>query len=249
MRDVYPVISNTGLNQNYYVLEVNAPAIASSALPGQFCQILPVHFTMPMLRIPISIYDVEGKAVKFMIKVVGQGTSLLSQLQRSDMIDIIGPLGNGFQYKNMKRAVLVSGGVGYAPLAFLKTNLANIETHWLHGGTCKDDTFPCDDTYTNDGSLGSRGFVTDGLKKYLSHNKTDMIYACGPKAMLATCVSIAKEHQTPIQVSMEEYMACGIGVCYGCVIPVVRLNDNNPLYKRVCKDGPIFNGYEVDWNE
>jgi dihydroorotate dehydrogenase electron transfer subunit len=249
MRDVYPVKRNKLLNQSYFILEVDAPQIAKVAIPGQFCQLLPRESTIATLRIPISIYEVDGKLVRFMIKSIGQGTSLLSKMAKGEMLDIIGPLGNGFQYDQVQNPILISGGVGHPPLAFLKSKLVDISTYWLHGGHCWEDTFPCDKTYTEDGSVGVPGLVTTGLKRYLAHHNTDHIFACGPKAMLATCVKIAKAHKIPIQVSMEEYMACGIGVCYGCVVRCIQKQPNDPLYKRVCKDGPIFNGYEVKWDE
>jgi dihydroorotate dehydrogenase electron transfer subunit len=249
MRDVYPVKKNKTINQSYFILEVEAPQIAKIAVPGQFCQLLPRDTTVPTLRIPISIYEVEGKIVRFMIKLLGQGSAQLSKINEGEMIDIIGPLGNGFRFDNTGNAILVSGGIGYPPLAFLKSRMHSVQTYWLHGGQCWEDTFPCDKTYTNDGSVGIPGLVTTGLKRYLAHHEADQIYACGPKPMLAACVKIAKAHNIPIQVSLEEYMACGIGVCYGCVVRVIQKNAEDPLYKRVCTDGPIFNGNEVHWDE
>lgn len=249
MRDVYPVKRNKILNQSYFILEVDAPQIAKIAVPGQFCQLLPRDTTTPMLRIPVSIYEVEGKLVRFMIKIIGMGTTQLSKMSKGEMLDIIGPLGNGFHYENVNSAILISGGVGYPPLAFLKTKLNPDTSYWLHGGKCWEDTFPCDKIYTEDGSVGIPGLVTTGLKRYLAHHTAEQIYACGPKAMLAACVKIAKTLKIPIQVSMEEYMGCGIGVCYGCVVRVLQKHSDDPFYKRVCVDGPIFNGYEVKWDE
>lgn len=249
MKDIYQIKGNKLLNQSYFVLEVDAPQIGAVATPGQFCELLVRDPFSLILRIPISIFQVDGKIIRFMIKIIGQGTILLSKLRRGEMIDIIGPLGNGFQYKSISNALFVSGGIGYPPLAFLKSRMEEVNTFWLHGGHSWEDTFPSDRIYTEDGSTGTPGLVTTGLKRYLQHHTTDHIFACGPKAMLAGCVKIARAHQIPIQVSMEEYMACGIGVCYGCVIRVIQKNAIDPQYKRVCKDGPVFNGYEVKWDE
>jgi len=249
MKGLYPVKTLKFLNQSYFVLEVEAPPMAKEAEPGMFCQILVREPSLPMLRIPISIYQVDGKYVQFMVKIVGNGTDLLSKLGKGDLVDIMGPMGNSFQHTNRNHVLLISGGVGYPPLSFLKERMSAGNIYWIHGGHCWEDTFPCDKIYTEDGSAGIPGLVTTGMKRYLQHHDVEQIYACGPRGMLAACVKIAKAHHIPIQVSMEEYMGCGIGVCYGCVIRMVQRNPEDPMYKRVCADGPIFDGYEVKWDE
>jgi dihydroorotate dehydrogenase electron transfer subunit len=249
MKKIYPLKQIIHLNHSYFILEIEAPEIAEITRPGQFCQLRPAEDTFPALRKPISIYKVTDGKIQFLIKNVGEGTNRLSRLMSGELLDVLGPLGNSFTIKNEQHVLLVSGGVGYPPLALLKTKLSAPHIHWLHGGRTGDDAFPADEIYTDDGSVGKKGLVIEGLKTYLEQHNVDIIYACGPKPMLAACVQIAKTKNIPIQVSLESYMACGIGVCYGCVVAMKSEANASLHYRRVCKDGPVFNGYEVNWDE
>ncbi len=182
-----------------------------------------------------------------MIKRLGRGTSSLGELKIGELIDLIGPLGTPFPLVKGKHVVLISGGVGYPPLWLLRKELSESNPIcWIHGGNSKMDIFPCNEIWTVDGSIGNKGFVTEGLESYCTKKKVDIIYACGPEAMLKAIASTAKKHGVELVVSMEAYMACGVGVCYGCAIPCGSLE--NIKYKRVCKDGPVFNADEICWD-
>lgn len=237
------------LNSLYFVHTVHLGSLAADIKPGQFFELKNPAFTHPMLRKPISVYDVQDETVSFMIKRLGKGTEQLSLLTKGDKIDILGPLGNFFPIIDGENALLVSGGIGYPPLFFLKKYLekAGKQIYWLHGGRTREDIFPADEIRTDDGSMGRPGFVTDGLIEYLYESKPDVIYACGPKAMLKACAEINFKHGIPLYVSLEEYMACGIGVCHGCA---VKVKSDSPIgvdYKTVCKDGPVFDTREIVW--
>ncbi len=240
------ITQKTILNDIYFELwfEYNSK---EKVKPGQFFQIK-VPGEGFHLRKPISVYDVRENQVALLIKRIGYGTERLFDLMPEELIDIIGPLGNGFDLPAKKSCLLVSGGIGYAPLKYLKQTLeTNNIVVWLHGGRTVNDVFPADMIYTDDGSSGTQGYVTHGLEKLIANNKYDQIYICGPKVMMENCTKLLNGYDAQIQVSLEEYMACGIGVCYGCVVPIK--NEENFVYKTVCKDGPIFSAGEVIWHE
>jgi len=211
------------LNAAYFVLTVDLGDSLPEVHAGQFFQIRRPDITFPILRKPISIYNLEGSYLSFMIKVLGKGTELLSNLRSGNRLDILGPLGTGFPIVQNRKAVLVSGGIGYPPLWLLKKELmkAQNQFYWLHGGQSRHDIFPADEIWTDDGSFGHKGFVTEGLKQHLALHKPDIIYACGPKPMLKACHTLASKQRIPLYVSLEEYMACGIGVCHGCAVAVI----------------------------
>jgi dihydroorotate dehydrogenase electron transfer subunit len=238
------------LNEMYFIISIEVGEVAQAVKAGQFFQIKPAYNSSTMLRKPISVYDVNGTDVKLMIKNLGKGTNQLATLKTGDMLDVIGPLGNGFPLLYNKKAILVSGGIGYPPLFFLEKKLReqNCKIYWLHGGQTVDDIFPADEMWTDDGSLGNRGYVTKGLDGYLVKQKSDVIYACGPQPMLKACHKIAEEHKVPLYVSLEEYMACGIGVCHGCAVAVKPSGSEGYTYKNVCKDGPVFKSDEIVWD-
>ncbi|MDO8636746.1 MAG: dihydroorotate dehydrogenase electron transfer subunit [Dehalococcoidia bacterium] len=230
-----------------HLLTVDAPEIATQARPGQFCMI---HCGEGyLLRRPISVHGVSD-GLSFLVKVVGRGTACLSQNQPGDKLNIIGPLGNGFSIlPESRKLLLVAGGMGIAPLAFLArtallqnlsvTILVGVKTkelvyplHLLPGGV---DLLPV----TEDGSEGKKGLVTDFLSELAT--KSDQVFACGPVAMYKAMhrLKVTK----PIQVSLEAWMGCGMGACYGCT----TLTRQGP--KQVCRDGPVFELDDILWDK
>lgn len=246
---VFTIKSIEHLNDSYFVITVDIGKAAPEIKAGQFFELKRPELVYPILRKPISIYDVQGSVISLMIKRLGKGTEQFSQMQAGDKLDILGPLGNGFPLVEKQKAVLVSGGIGYPPLYYLKKKLneLNTDTYWLHGGQGKDDIFPADELWTNNGSEGKAGLVADGFINYLQTHKADIIYACGPKPMLKALSILAAEFEVPLYVSLEEYMACGIGVCHGCAVPVKPSEHQSYSYKNVCKDGPVFRADEIVW--
>jgi dihydroorotate dehydrogenase electron transfer subunit len=236
------------LKADYFVIIIEDAALAQVSEAGQFFNLSCTDGTIPRLKKPISIYDVEGSEIAFMIKKVGKGTEFLSKLKVGDRIDLLGPLGNPFPLVSRKNVLLVSGGVGYPPLVYLKKNLQDCEVVTVHGGRSYDDIFLCDYPYTEDGSFGRKGLVTAHLKKIISKHKIEVIYTCGPDPMMKAVARIAMSLGIECYLSLEEYMACGIGACYGCAVKIKSDNDQGFVYKRVCKDGPVFEAKEL-WIE
>jgi len=240
-----PVVKAESLNQDYFILWVQEQSLAAQTKAGQFFQ-LKVPDSQSLYK-PISVYDVDKAFIGFFVKKLGKGTNALSQLRRGDLLSLIGPLGTEFPIQSKKKVVLISGGVGYPPMWYLRKQLAKQnDVYWLHGGNSKQDVFPCDEIWTVDGSLGSKGFVTQGLEAILKFNSFDVIYACGPEPMLKAVYQLANEYKVKLYVSMEAYMACGIGVCHGCVVPTG--SSENIEYKKVCDDGAVFDANDICWS-
>lgn len=230
-------------------LKLYCPNIAKEAKAGQFVEVYPDN-GVNLLSRPISICEIDKNegTLRLVFQIVGKGTKLFSQLKPNDEIRLLGPCGNGYTLGEGK-AILVGGGIGVPPLLETCKQLKGekIVVLGFRSGSFLVDEFEKlgAKVYvaTDDGSVGFKGNVVDLLK---AENITgDMIYSCGPKIMLKFLSMYAADNNIPCQVSMEERMACGIGACVGCV---VQIKDGNSwTYKKVCKDGPVFDSKEVCW--
>jgi len=212
--------------------------------PGQFFMISEINPGETLLKRPISIHGYENGFVKLLYRVAGKGTKKISNLKRNDDINVLGALGNGFntQYKG-KNIAIVCGGIGMAPMAFLSQKLYLDNNVDIYLGF-KDEVFIPDvfNSFSKDifistetGSIGTKGFVTDILdvKKY------DIIYTCGPEIMMKKVAIMCRKDYVKCFVSLESYMACGVGACLACVC------DTKYGKKKVCSDGPVFDGDEI----
>jgi len=231
------------LGDKYIRFSVKDPALAARCEPGMFFEVkadLPSQ--ADKLFKPLSVFGARDGEISFLVKVIGPGTTALAKLEKGAPVKLIGPLGNSFPLVRDSSVLLVSGGVGYPPMAWLKDELEeDNEVFLLHGGACLDDIFPCDEAYTIDGSKGKKGLVTDGVREIISSRKIDLVYGCGPVPMLRALSVVVED--IPLHVSLEAYMACGVGVCHGCAVPV------GDGYKMVCADGPVFNAADIRWAE
>jgi dihydroorotate dehydrogenase electron transfer subunit len=253
------VISHQQLAQDMYVMEFVAPTMAKECQPGQFLQVRPGNTYDPLLRRPISIYDVDQEkgSISLLYRVVGRGTDLMTGIRVNDFIDIMGPLGRGFSMPDgPKEALLVGGGVGMAPLVYLGRVLKERGCHvMVMCGAANAAQLVTADKFkeldisflpaTMDGSAGYKGLVTDLLITQVNASGFDIIYTCGPEPMMNLVALYAEIHHIWGEVSLEEHMACGVGACLGCAR---RLKKNDEAYVKVCKDGPVFNMKEVEFN-
>ncbi|HEX37955.1 MAG TPA: dihydroorotate dehydrogenase electron transfer subunit [Candidatus Cloacimonetes bacterium] len=245
-----PIQNISFLNQNYFELSFRDEKITELVKPGQFFQIKNPSKKFPLLPRPFSISKVEKDTFSFLIKKIGKVTRSLSELVQGEIVQLLGPLGNGFTLVDNKNSLLVSGGIGYAPMPFLEKELHGKGNHItsFHGGRTGNDIF-CREVMncTEDGSVGLSGFVTEHVEKYLQDNPVDVVYSCGPEPMLKVLVELCIKNSVQVQISMERIMACGVGACCGCVVSVEE--NNEVVYKKVCKDGPVFDGAKVVWDE
>lgn len=198
---------------------------------------------------PISVCEVNGNEITFVYAVVGKGTEEFKTLRNGDIIEIVGPLGNGFDTsKDYGKVALVGGGIGIAPLVELSKALRknNEDIKMDFYGGYRDDVYLQDVLLkyvdeirlsTNSGKYGHKGFITDILEL----SKYDTVLCCGPSVMMEKVVSMCKEKGINVYVSMEKHMACGVGACLVCTCKTKSGN------KRTCKDGPVFNGFDVEF--
>ena len=257
------ILSNRSISNNYYLIRLSASYIARLSRPGQFIHLRCSQGLSPLLRRPFSIHRVNGAALDILYQVVGEGTKILSKKKAGQYLDLIGPLGRGFDVKlqaasyRLQDFVLVAGGIGIAPLLMLaqqigrsrkKNNLiALIGAKTKKTILCKKDLEKSGAKIkiaTEDGSYGYKGTVTALLEESLSTNHyplSTIIYACGPREMLKKVARISSKYRLKAQGSLERNMACGVGACLGCVIKTTS------GYKKVCRDGPVFNLDEIVW--
>ncbi len=252
LQGVYPILARKALARNIFDYTVHCPEIASQSRAGQFVHIRVAGHT---LRRPISICEInrEKGTLRLVFEVKGSGTEELSKLAPGDLMDVMGPLGNGFTLlEPTAKVVTVGGGIGTPPMletakhyganataivGFRTAGLAILEEDFQKAG--------CDlRLATDDGTKGERGFVTDLLRRRLAEGPVDIVYACGPNPMLEAVVGVCKEAGVRCQVSLEERMGCGVGACLVCACKIAR-EKGAPTYKHVCKDGPVFEGEEV----
>jgi len=263
------VISNVEVSPGYFRMRMTAPQEILSAAPGQFLMLRVVDAIDPLLRRPFGLFDVGSFTAEYagcgaqwyaeiLYKVVGKGTKLLSSLHHGDLLDLLAPLGKGFEAGPAgEEKIMVGGGIGLAPLYYLAKELVarGEKVRLFAGGRNRDDILCITEferlgveTYvsTDDGTLGDRGLVTQVLERHLATGMR--IFACGPTPMLKAVAGLAQQHGVPCQVSMEAYMACGVGACLGCVMKGANHSEETPDYRCVCKDGPVFDSFELQWS-
>jgi dihydroorotate dehydrogenase electron transfer subunit len=254
------ILSHRRAGRGYFRLVLKAPEIAASALPGQFVMLRVTDTLDPLLARPFGISATIAKSnIEILYRIAGRGTTLLSRAKAGQRLQLLGPLGKGFPLPEKGTLpVLVAGGSGFPPLQFLSQRVGP-HAHFFVGSRYKDCLPPTGvlkcirentatvHVATDDGSMGVQGTTIDLLNAFLTkmEKKTHLVlYACGPHAMLAAVSRLATEHAITCYVSMEERMACGLGVCMGCSVPMKAGG-----YKRACKEGPVFDSRDVEWAE
>lgn len=241
---------NTKLTQDIYSMWLQDPMIVDMAKPGQFVSLYCKDGSKLLPR-PISICEIDKNKgeIRLVYRVVGKGTEEFSQMTAGATVEVMGPLGNGFTPEG-KKALLIGGGIGIPPMLELAKQLkCDIQIVLGYRDiTFMDKEFEAYGTVyvsTEDGSKGTKGNVIDAIKS--NKLSADMIYACGPIPMLRGVKQYALEQGIKSQLSLEERMACGIGACLGCVCRTSETDHHsNVKNKRICKDGPVFYGEEVE---
>ena len=254
------LIKKEEIIKNIYKFSVKAPEIVESAKPGNFIEIRVTEGIDPFLRRPISIYnlDKENGILEFIFQVKGKGTEILSKKQEGNDIDIIGPLGHGtFKFDKYKNIAVIGGGIGIFPLYELSKQAKqnDVKVNCYLGFRNKDFVMLEKEfeevtdkliITTDDGTYKNKGFAIDYLKDDMENEKYDCIYACGPLPMLKTVQKYAVENKIDCQLSLEEKMACGLGVCLGCAVKTAKSPKDAPEYWHVCKGGPVFKAKDVE---
>lgn len=243
------LIKKTEIAEGIFDFTIAGEDIARETQCGQFLHIDCGDSTF--LRRPISICDAENGEVRFIFEVKGQGTAELAKREAGDLIDVMGPLGHGFEIKdNVKNPVVIGGGIGVFPLYKLTKNLKNANVFL---GFRNKDRVVMEEEFekisdmvivgTDDGSYGYNGYIASAMEHYIDNNPCDMIYSCGPMPMLKAVKKIAEDRGIKCQVSLEQRMGCGIGACLVCSCKTHK--EGTDKYAKVCTNGPVFYSEEV----
>lgn len=281
----YPVVENGKVFQNHFKLALDISGADSLPIPGQFYNLRCTETKDPLLRRPFSVHRVRRDDgfthLEILYRIIGKGTEWLSRRKKGEVLDVIGPLGNGFLIEeNATHAVLVARGIGIAPLyavgeAFRVSHPAK-PISILMGARLKERIFYEEECqaigevflYTDDGSRGFHGRAPDLLAHLIEHKKLPeriYLYACGPGQMLKELADLSERFRFPGQVALEDHMGCGFGACLSCVCPLkphhirrdhhwqkpaLQWSENeSQVYSLICKDGPVYDIREVDWDE
>ncbi len=248
------IIANSQLNATNFLIKVQSEKKLPTIKPGQFVNVEIKNSLEVFLRRPFSVFDVDYKnnVISMIIKILGRGSEKLTQVQVGDTISLVFPLGKNFTYPDINdRVLLVGGGSGVAPMLFLakESGLAKEKVDIILGARTREDHIDVS-SYSEyatlhyaseDGLLGEKGFVTQHSVFTNNLQQYNKIYACGPDGMMKAVAKEAKAAGVFCEVSLENLMACGFGVCLCCIEPTTSGN------KCVCTDGPVFNINELQW--
>ncbi|MDD5070698.1 MAG: dihydroorotate dehydrogenase electron transfer subunit [Candidatus Omnitrophica bacterium] len=263
MREINVVIDELKqVKPDVFLLNFKSANIAKKIKPFQFFN-LKVDTQATILRRPISVHRVDGDDIYLLFRVRGRGTKILAAKKKGDILNILGPLGNGLkltsQFQKTKLNILVAGGIGVAPLFFLGQRLKrqtvnSLEPDFVLLGAAKEGDILCEREFkkigykvlvaTEDGSRGIKANVLELLTRKLSDLAVSCgdpkklsvnIYSCGPKPMLLAIKPVIRRYpNVQAKISLEQFIGCGVGACCGCTI------ETKQGYKKICKDGPLF---------
>jgi dihydroorotate dehydrogenase electron transfer subunit len=254
------ILAHDALGADHFLVTLEAPRIARTARPGQFVMLQVDAGIDPLLRRPMSICrvpDAARRTLQVLYKIVGRGTARLATQRRGTLLKTLGPLGNGFTLPPVVRrgrpappVVMVAGGIGVAIFPFLATTLRarGYRPRLLYGARAAHDLVfqsvfrslgvPLAFA-TEDGSRGTRGYVTRLLEPFLAAaGAKPRLFACGPTPMLAAVGSMALAAGADCELALESQMPCGLGVCLGCVVSCPG-DEDGPIFRRICVDGPV----------
>jgi dihydroorotate dehydrogenase electron transfer subunit len=250
------IVSNDRDTDLYFRLVVRATQIAPLVQPGQFAHVRILPLRDALLRRPFSIFQVSGSTLSILYKTIGRGTEVLSSMRPGEELNMIGPLGHGFTVPPpaAETPLLVAGGYGMAALYLLAQRSPQKGIVFV-GGRRRVDIL-CEEEFralgwevrvtTEDGSHGEKGLVTQALQTELERPASGRkLFACGPTPMLKALGRLAAEFKLPAELSLDEHMGCGIGVCLTCVVPIKTADGWE--YQRTCTEGPVFDFRQIAW--
>ncbi|NPA52784.1 MAG: dihydroorotate dehydrogenase electron transfer subunit [Aquificae bacterium] len=252
---VYKITENRFISGRTWVMKVQAPNLVPHIKPASFAMLrasLDYQYD-PLLRRAFAIADVVDDELWFYYDVYGKGTKLLTQKKSGDYIQVLAPLGNNFFPEDYDHYILVGGGIGFAGLSLFMKYLREKGKSFkaLYGVRRKEQLSMLEwieennfdvIIYTEDGSFGKKGLITQDLEKFAKEKPNTALAVCGPYGMMKAVVKLAKKIDVPCFVSLESKMACGFGICIGCVVKDTEKN----TYVRVCYEGPVFDGFRIE---
>jgi len=253
--DLYdcPVVESRSVGA-YRLISFTSRELAAAARPGQFLMVREAGPQLdPLLPRPLGIHAVDSDLMSMLIEPKGKGTLALANVRMGDRLEVLGPLGHGFDIAGKGPAVIAGGGIGVAPLGFLARKLAGAgrEVSCFLGFRSRHEAVAAElfrglnsEIMTEDGSLGTPGLATQSLNAHLKSipaGSSPEIFACGPSPMLKSIAAIAEANGARAQVSVDSHMACGVGACQGCVVKAAG------GFRKACSDGPVFETGAIEW--
>jgi dihydroorotate dehydrogenase electron transfer subunit len=249
------VKENKKITENHYLLTLHPLDNIKTPDPGQFFMLSVDSGLDPLLKRPFSLHRWLDGDFQLLYRVLGKATAILKSKRDGEVIEVLGPLGNSFPLDNEpEQIILVAGGIGIAPLLALADRTSDAKPLLYYGARTENELLRLDEfrslgietvISTDDGSSGHKGLITDILEEFLTSHASRVtdyrVYACGPKPMLKALSELTKKHNIKTFMALEESMACGIGTCLGCVV------NTTDGYRRVCKEGPVFESAEIVW--
>jgi len=252
-------------NGAYHSVTLVAPEIAEKARPGQFIEVAMPEGRQAFLRRPFFVHETSRRGgwagtLEFVVEPGGFDTRWLADVKAHQFLDVIGPLGKPFGYpKRRVGCMLVSEGYGAGPLYFLAEELQaqGHRVDMIVGAPSQDLVFKPIEAkrlsrtiavVTEDGSIGDQGHVIDVLPSAMGRTRSQVVYAAGPRPMLRAVAEYCRSNRIPAQVAAEERMACGLGMCWSCVIPVARRYGQGYDHIRACVEGPAVNALRILWD-
>lgn len=253
------IVAQTEVAPGHFRMQFDAAEMARAAVPGQFCMVQVAEGLYPFLRRPMCFERFYYDGFSILFKVEGEGTRLMSRMGVGQTVSVQGPLGNGFPIDaNVERHIIVAGGIGVAPFPGLAEALCSacdaapevvLAARTRDLLLCEADfrAHGCDvHLATDDGSVGRKGFASDVLEE-LSPSAQCCIYACGPMPMMRAVAKVAEANDATCWTSLEAQMACGDGICLGCVVESTDEREGEHMV-RVCRDGPVLDARVIDWD-
>jgi dihydroorotate dehydrogenase electron transfer subunit len=252
------ILEHRDFGGGYNLLVFDVPSVASRVVPGQFIHLRVPRLEGSVLRRPFSVFKADAQTLSVLYKQVGRGTRAMGDIVAGESVSIVGPLGNGFpQVDAASFPVLVAGGYGVAPLYLLASRTPTKGVLFVGGRSAID--ILCVDAFvelgwdvqvtTEDASLGAKGLVTSILDQWLADRDSDVppeFFSCGPDGLLKAVGERVIAGGWQGWLSLDKHMGCGVGACLACV-QKIRADDGSIDWKRVCKDGPIFEAREIVW--
>jgi len=249
----------------YHSITLVAPEVAERVRPGQFLSVGMPEGRAFLLRRHFSIHQASRRGgwagtLEFVFDPTGAGTGWLADAKAHQFLDVIGPLGKAFAYPTkLTNCLLVSEGHGAAPIYFLAQELRTRgkRVDMVVGAETMDHVFkPIEGKrlsqtiaiVTADGTLGERGGVVDALPAMLESSGAQVVYAAARRSSLRAIAQLCADRQIPSQIAVEEPMACGIGMCFTCTVPIIRKDGSGFDNLRACIDGPVFNPARILWD-
>jgi dihydroorotate dehydrogenase electron transfer subunit len=252
------VESNDPVAKDTWRLSIRSTEVLPTSQAGQFVMLRLPHRSDPLLGRPLALYQAEPHRIEVVYLMVGKMTRRLSEVKPGDSLELWMPLGNGFPKNEVQHTIVVAGGIGQTPfLMYCQKRQEQDRISLLYGArtaariTCMDDFLQAGIEpmiATDDGSEGYHGQVTGLLEKVYRSDESTQLLCCGPLPMLRSAFLTAQKWGLSCFVSLETPMACGLGICFGCVVPYWSDADSDWDYRRTCIDGPVFDAYKLRWD-